>query len=59
MFNGCKYLTSIDVSHFNTINVKNMGSLLDGCQSLEIINVSNFDTSNVNDIPICLVDVNL
>ena len=45
MFNGCKSLTSLDVSGFNTSNVTNMGDMFDGCKSLTNLDVSGFNTS--------------
>ena len=44
MFGLCKRLTSIEVSNFNTHNVKDMKSMFYNCQSLTSLNVSNFDT---------------
>ena len=49
MFGGCSKLTSIDVSSFDTSNVKNMSRMFEGC-GFESINVSNFNTSNVTDM---------
>ena len=47
MFSGCKGLTSINLSNFDTSNVTAMGSMFYNCTSLTSINLSNFDTSNV------------
>ena len=47
MFQGCKSLTSINLSSFDTSNVKNMGSMFDKCHSLISLNLSNFDTSSL------------
>ena len=47
MFNGCKALTSLDVSNFDTSNVVVMSSMFNGCYSLATLDVSSFDTSNV------------
>ena len=49
-FSGCKSLTSIDLSNFNTNNVKDMSYMFDGCSSLTSLNLSNFNTNNVNDM---------
>ena len=50
MFNNYLGLTSLDVSHFDTSNVTNMGGMFWGCSSLTELNVSNFDTSNVTNM---------
>ena len=39
MFYGCSSLQSIDLSSFNTTNVKNMSCMFWGCNSLEKRNV--------------------
>ena len=47
MFKSCSSLTSLDLSSFNTLNVKNFESMFSGCTSLEIITFGDyFDTSN-------------
>ena len=58
MFSGCKSLSSIDLSNFNTQNVTNMRSLFDGCNSLSSINLSNFNTQNVTDMGFMFYDCN-
>jgi len=50
LFSDCSYLISIDLSHFNTENVKNMHSMFYGCSSLKNIDLSNFNTQNVIDM---------
>ena len=50
MFRGCKSLTSLDVSKFNTSNVTNMNWMFYECKSLTSLDVSNFNTSNVTDM---------
>ena len=47
MFYGCKNLTSLDLSNFDTGKVENMSSLFDGCENLTNLDLSNFDTSKV------------
>ena len=47
MFYNCNRLISLDVSSFNTNNVKNMCGMFYGCSSLEELNLSNFNTNNV------------
>ncbi|SEK88609.1 surface protein [Ruminococcus albus] len=50
MFSGCSSLTSLDLSNFNTSNVKYMNILFEGCSSLSTLDVRNFDTSKVTDM---------
>ena len=47
MFSGCTSLTSLNLSSWNTRNVKSMDSMFEGCSGLTSLDVSNFDTSNV------------
>ena len=49
MFQGCKILTSLDVSGFNTDNVNNMDGMFAYCP-FTTIDVSNFNTSKVNNM---------
>ena len=50
MFYYCSSLTSLDLSNFITINVKNMSYMFSDCSSLTSINLSNFNTKNTNDM---------
>ena len=47
MFSDCSSLKELNLTNFNTENVRNMGSMFRGCGSLKILNVSNFNTINV------------
>ena len=47
MFFGCKNLTKIDLSSFNTSNVTNMNLMFSQCSKLTNIDLSSFDTSKV------------
>ena len=47
MFRYCSSLTLLDLSNFNTSQVKNIGFMFEGCSSLTLVNLSNFDTSQV------------
>lgn len=47
MFMGCRSLTELDLSGFNTEKVQNMALMLEGCEALTTVNVSGFDTSGV------------
>ena len=50
MFNFCKSLTKINLSNFNTDNVKNMSCMFWGCSSLTNINLSNLNTFHVTNM---------
>ena len=58
MFSGCKSLTSLDLSTFDTRNVTNMGSMFYGCKSLTTLDLSSFDTGNVTDMRSLFQDCN-
>ncbi len=47
MFNGCKSLSSLDLSGFNTEKVTSMSSMFDGCESLSSLDLSGFNTEQV------------
>ena len=47
MFCDCQLLTSLDLSNFNTNNVKYMRSMFDGCQSLTELNLSNWNMDKI------------
>ena len=47
LFTGCSSIKSIDLSSFNTNNVKNMNFMFEGCTSLESIDLSSINTKNV------------
>ncbi|MBQ6434100.1 MAG: BspA family leucine-rich repeat surface protein [Bacteroidaceae bacterium] len=48
LFSGCKSLTTLDLSTFDTRNVTNMSYMFDGCTSLQNITLGeNFSTENV------------
>ena len=50
MFSYCSSLTSLNLSNFNTNNVKNMSAMFIGCSSLTSLNLSNFNTNNVKNM---------
>lgn len=50
MFYGCKSLTSVDVSGFNTSNVTSLYCMFYECAKLENVDMSNFDTHNVTSL---------
>ena len=50
MFYGCKNITNIDLSSFNTKNVTNMNSMFAHCSNLSNINLSSFNTQNVTNM---------
>ena len=41
MFQGCDTLASLDLSRFNTLNVKDMGGMFNGCKNLKTIYAGN------------------
>jgi len=47
MFCGCSSLTNVNLSNFNTHNVKDMRNMFGFCSSLKNINLSNFNTYNI------------
>ena len=49
-FDGCKSLTSLDISNFDTSAVTNMSYMFIGCNSLTSLDLSNFDTSAVTNM---------
>lgn len=50
IFRGCKLLTNLDISNFDTSKVTNMSGMFNGCGSLTNLDLSNFNTSNVTDM---------
>ena len=50
LFFGCSALKSIDLSSFNTTNVKNMSGMFSYCHSLNSIDLSSFNTTNVQNM---------
>ena len=49
MFYGCKSLTTIDLSNFNTQNATNMSYMFDGCYSLKKEFVKTKDKNLLNE----------
>ena len=50
MFSDCNSLTNIDLSNFNTQNVKDMSYMFSSCKSLSNIDLSNINTENVKNM---------
>ena len=50
MFSGCSSLTSLNLSNFNTNNVKDMSCMFNECSSLISLNLSNINTNNIKDM---------
>ncbi|MCM1082911.1 MAG: BspA family leucine-rich repeat surface protein [Clostridium sp.] len=50
MFSGCRSLTAMDVSNFDTSKVMDMQFMFGLCFSLTSIDLSSFNTSNVTDM---------
>ena len=49
MFSDCFVLQTIDLSHFNTDNVIDMGWMFDGCNNLKMLNLSSFNMNKVTE----------
>ena len=47
MFKECRYITEIDLSHFDTSQVDEMIGMFDNCTLLKSLNLSNLNTSGV------------
>ena len=50
MFDGCKLLTSLDLSSFDTANVTDMSAMFENCSGLTSLNLSSFNTANVTNM---------
>mgnify|MGYP002626851517 CR=1 FL=1 len=50
MFSECSSLININLSNFNTKNVKDMSMMFNGCSSLKNLDLISFDTQNVTDM---------
>ena len=50
MFSDCSSLQQLDLTNFNTGNVKDMSSMFWGCKALTEIDLSKFNTKNVTDM---------
>ena len=48
LFASCNYLTTLDLSSFNTINVTNMSNMFSTCFKLTTLDLSSFNTINVS-----------
>ena len=48
MFYECSSLSSLNLSNFNTNNVKDMIGMFQLCSSLTSLNLSNFHTNNIH-----------
>lgn len=47
MFSYCEHITSIDLSHFDTENVRDMSYMFSSCKSLKSVNFANTSTEKV------------
>ena len=50
MFSNCNSLKSLDLSNFNTENIKDMHCMFYNCNSLRSLDLSNFNTQNVTNM---------
>ena len=49
VFDGCQYIKNLDLTMWNTDNVKSLNNTFSHCSALENLNVSNWNVSNVTD----------
>ena len=50
IFYGCASLIELNISNFNTNNVRDMSGMFAGCASLKVLNISNFIINNKTDL---------
>ena len=50
MFYGCKKISTLDLSSFNTSSLTNMTGVFQDCLQLSNLNISTWNTSNVTDM---------
>ena len=50
LFRSCRYITEIDLSHFDTSKVTDMYQMFYGCSSLTSLDLTHFDTSQVTNM---------
>ena len=50
MFSGCISLIEVDISSFDTEQIKNMEQMFNGCSNLTSLDFSSFNTSNVTNM---------
>ena len=50
MFENCRKLKSLDLSHFVTSKINDMSNMFNNCTELEILKVDSFDTQKVRDM---------
>lgn len=50
MFYGCSNLTSLNLTNFNTKNVKNMNGMFGDCTHLTSLDITNFNTAKVTNM---------
>ena len=50
MFEVCRSLTALDLSNFNTSQVRKMRGMFADCHSLTALDLSRFDTAKVWDM---------
>lgn len=50
MFQECKSLTALDLSHFDTEKCESFNSMFDNCKKLESIDISHFNTAKIESV---------
>ena len=58
MFSGCSSLTSVDLSLYNTNNIKNYEGLFYNCQTLISADISSFNHNNLSNSKLSIFDDN-
>ena len=56
MFTGCRSLTSLNLSNWDTSQVTGMGGMFMGCMGLTSLDLSNWDTSQVTNMNVMFED---
>ena len=56
MFSGCSSLTSVDLSLYNTNNIKNYEGIFYNCQNLIYSDLSSFTHNNLPDSKLSIFD---
>ena len=55
MFYGCKNWKELNLSNFNTDNVRDMEEMFSACKNLKYLDLYKFNTKNVLYMELCLI----
>ena len=50
LFNKCSYITSLNLSHYNAINVTNIEAIFQECSGLQYLDLGNFSTPYITNL---------